>query len=732
MNIHVMSQDSHSLGSPSKAVDGAEQPASGSAAAFALDRRDMLRGALGLVICFTAGLTAREARASGNPMVGAYVQIAPDNTVTVFVGAAEMGQGIMTGLAQLVAEELSLDWSKVRAVHAPAAAAYANPMFHLQLTGGSTSMRGWYTPLRQAAAVAREMLITAGAAALKQPRTSCTVNHGAVWCGAASVTYGTIAAAAANVTPPNPATVTLVSNLKVIGQRLPRTDIPSKVDGSAVYGIDVRLPGMLYAAVVHCPQYGGTVGSMPGKPGNAIALVNLGNAVGVVAGDTWSAFGIARGLRVNWSVPASASAIDSAKILSQAQSYMANGTPQVEDLAGAPDAALAASVKQIDATYQLPYLAHACMEVLACTASVTSTSCEIWAPTQAQALCVLTAQSITGLSPSQITVHTTMLGGGLGRKFEQDFVSQAIQIAKAVGKPVKLTWSREQDFQHDKYRPCALIRVRAGVDAAGRMSLIYRNVSPSIALQNNPKTTAEDPGAVAGALALPYTVNNRRIEYVPLPGGAPIGYWRSVGESYNTFAVESAIDELAHAAGADPLAFRQGLLAANPRALAVLNAVASLSGWSSPPPSGRARGLAFLSGFGSLVAMVAEVTSANGNLRPTRMFCAVDCGTAVNPDSIEAQIQGGIVHGLSATLWGQATFAAGASKLSNFNSYRMVRGGEMPQVAVTIVNSAGPIGGIGEVGVPCVAPALANAWARLTGARQRTLPFYPGATMGDS
>jgi isoquinoline 1-oxidoreductase beta subunit len=310
-----------------------------------------------------------------------------------------------------------------------------------------------------------------------------------------------------------------------------------------------------------------------------------------------------------------------------------------------------------------------------------------------------------------------------------------LKIAMAVGKPVKLTWSRQQDFQNDKYRPSALIRVQAGVDANGGLAaLLYRNVSPSINIQRNtkPGNNPEDTGAVAGAVGLPYTIGSKRIEFVPLPTDIPLGYWRSVGESYNTFAVESAIDELALAAGRDPLAWRKSLLASDPRALGVLSAVDALSGWStSPVPKGSARGVAFLLGFGSYIALVAQVSQPKaGQIRVDKVFCAIDCGVAVNPDSIEAQIQGGIAHGLSATLWGQTTFANGVPNLVNFSNYRVLRRSEMPVVAVKIVQSTAAPGGVGETGVPCVAPAVANAWARLTGTRVRTLPFQPGATMG--
>lgn len=693
-----------------------------------LDRREVLRGGASLVIAFTCGLSAREAAAAGGGSdLGAYLKIGSDNKVTVVVASTEMGQGIMTGLSQLVAEELMVDWSSVSAIHAPPGTAYANPLFGFQLTAGSSSMRGWYIPLRKAAATAREMLITAGAAALGASRSVCIAEKGAVWVKGTSrsVPYGDIVAAAAKLTPPsNPP---LVSNFRIIGKSAPRLDLPNKVDGSAIYGIDVRVPGMLFAVVKHCPTHGGTVQSMPAKPAGAIALVNLGNAVAVVAQNTWLAKSISEELGVRWSIPTASAQLDSAAVLSKAHQLMTGGKARVAEKSGDPDATLATAAKKIDVEYGLPYLAHACMEPLSCTAQVTATSCRIWAPTQSPALVLFTAQGLTGLSPDKITVTTTFMGGGLGRKFEQDYVAQAIKVAQAVGKPVKLTWPREQDFTNDQYRPMALVRVRAGLSSSGKITAwIYRNVSPSITAQRYPDNGSVDSQAVDGSVGLAYKMATRRVEYVPHPSKIPVGYWRSVGHSINAFAVESAIDELALAAGADPLAFRRALLAGNTRALAVLNAAAALGQWGSPLPAGHARGIAYSDAFGSLAAQVVEISApAASTIRVHKVACAIDCGFAINPDSVAAQMQGGIVHGLAAALWGRITFTKGVASPKNFNGYRMLRLREMPQISVRIVNTGGPLGGVGEPGVPPIAPALANAYARLTGKRIRTLPLFP-------
>lgn len=688
-----------------------------------------------------SGSAVTAAAADTGAALGAYLRIGADNEVTLLVGSTEMGQGIMTGLAQLVAEELILDWKQVRVEHADAFAGqpnpFANPLFRAQLTGGSTSMRGWYVPLRTAAATARELMLAA-AEKLTPGGGWRLATGGQATNGATTYAFSQLVATAAEM--PAPSSVALATTRNVIGQRMARTDIPAKVNGSAVYGIDVQVPGMVFASVVHCPTQGGTVASLPSKPSGALAIVDLGNAVAVAATDTWTAMRLAESLasKIKWTLPSDTSSRDTTSIMANARSLAASATavPRIYETTGAvdPAAALSNAALRIDATYELPYLAHACMEVLNCTAVVTDTYAEVWAPTQGQQLCIPTVTSITGLPASAVKVHTTFLGGGLGRKIEQDYIAQAVKTAKALGKPVKLTWSRKQDFQNDMYRPCAVIRVQAGLDANRNMlAMLYRNVSASINIQRNtkPGNNPEDTGAVAGAVGLPYAIANRRIEFVPLPADIPLGYWRSVGESYNTFAVESAVDELALAAGADPLAFRRAALAGDPRALGVIDAVDKLSGWStSGPPSGQARGVAFMKGFGSYVAMVAEVSQRSGQMRLNRLYCAVDCGVAINPDQIEAQMQGGVVHGLSAAMWGQVLFAAGKANVTNFNNYRLAKAGDTPDVRVTIVASEAAPGGIGEAGVPCVAPAMANAYAKLTGQRIRKLPFYPGATMG--
>lgn len=703
------------------------------------------------------GLT-RAARAAGasaaTTRIGTWIQIGTDDSITMLIGAAEMGQGAMTGLAQLLAEDLMVDWQAVRAEAAPANPVFANPLFRTQLTGGSSSIRGYYQALRLAGATARDMFIAAAAQTWGVSPSSCVARNGTVVnpLTNAVLRYGQLASLAA--TMPVPAAPALVPDgaLRIIGKPLPRVDIPAKVDGSAVYGIDVRVPGMVYAVVKHCPTLGGQLVGAPSKPSGAIAVVPLSvlagtgrgseqtgmiNAFAVVADNTWKAMRLAGQVRAKWSIPTASQGIDSPALFSQADELLANGTPRVAETIGDANAALAAAGTALEATYRLPYLAHATMEVLNCTVSITADGCEIWAPTQGQAATVATAAAITGLTADKITVHTTMLGGGLGRKIEQDFISQAVQVAKAIGRPVKLMWPREEDFTRDQFRPMAAVRVRASVAGDGSVAAwSYRNCSPSITLQRRPTFTGVDSQAIDGATSatgLTYDFATRLVEHVVHPSPVPVGYWRSVGHSINTFAIESMIDELAASIRMDPYLLRRQLLRNDPRGLAVLDQAASLANWGGAVPSGRARGIALAWAFNSVVAQVVEVSArTTGQMRVHRVWCAVDCGRAINPDAIVAQMEGGIVHAISAALWGEVKFAAGVASVRNFDRYPMLKLQQMPAVTVQIMptNPTAPIGGIGEPGVPAIAPALANAYYRLTKTRVRTLPFFPGVRGG--
>ncbi|HEY8302281.1 MAG TPA: molybdopterin cofactor-binding domain-containing protein [Jatrophihabitans sp.] len=702
-------------------------------------RRAMLKTLVagGFAIGFAAplgGLAQRAAAASTTTAaVGTWVRIRSDGVVTVLVGSSEMGQGVYTSLAQLVAEELHVAWADIRVAPAPADSAYANPATGAQLTGGSMSVRGYFTALRTAGAAVRDMLRAAAAQQFGVAVSKCVARNGRVYVRGTtrSAGYGELAAAAAKLPVPTNPALAPASAWRIIGTAVPRVDVPAKTRGAAVYGIDVRVPAMKHAIVVHAPAVGGSLASVGAKPRGVAAVVKLKNAAGVVdaiavvAATTWDAMTGLENLDVSWRAPANAAQLSSSAISAQASSLMNSGTPVVADSSGDASSAVAAATKGIDAVYEVPYLAHAAMEPLACTASVTPGHCELWAPTQAPGLAAQTAAAVCGIDPAQVTVHTTLLGGGLGRKFENDFVSQAVQISKAVAAPVKLTWPREQDFGHDQYRPMAQIRIRAGLAGGTVHGWSDRIVSPSILFQRGwIPDGAVDSQAVEGATELPYAIADRLVEYVRHPAAVPVGFWRSVGHSFNAFAVECAIDELAQLAGADPVAFRQTMLAGNPRASAVLQKVADLAGWGASVPAGRARGVALSAAFGSIVAQIAEVSSpAAGRIKVERVWCAIDCGQVVNPSIVEAQMQGGIVHGLTAALWGRMTFTNGVAGPVNFNRYRMTRMRDMPRVEVAIMASAQPPGGVGEPGVPPIAPAVANAWSRLTGTRVRSLPL---------
>lgn len=735
--------------------------------------------------------------------INAWVRISKSGVPELMFGGCEMGQGTMSGLAQLLAEELKVDWTSV-VIQRPSTAENANspvtpyPSTTLAkttfryATGGSSGIARRWLPLRVAGAQARELLVAAAMWKLQYPDNPATPGitdtnranyvpaHGKVTHTPTGTTwsYGALADTAATTDAQalvsnlddTAALLTPPASFKVIGQKLQRADIPLKVNGSAKFGIDIWMPGMVFAVVKHSPAIGGMLASTPAKPSGAIALVPLKaydnrgavvkdnyNAFAVVADNTWKAKNLAKSVAATWVKPASLASVDSASINAVAQQRMASpgaslwqAEPTTTNVASAIQAnealvasAMAGSAKTVQASFSLPYVAHATMEVLNCTADVifagtAPVACEVWAPTQNASAVVTTASAVTGLPPEAITVHTTFLGGGLGRKIEQDYISQCIQTAMAVNAPVKLTWMREEDFANDNFRPMALIQAKAGLDTAKNIKAwSYRTVSPSISWQRATATNGAkskiDGQAVEGAIALPYARGAVATEWVPLDNdvaGIPVGYWRSVGCSLNVFAVESMIDMLAAAAGEDPFVFRTKRIT-DPRTLAVLAAADTLSSWRKTLAAGRAWGMAISKAFGTIVCEVVEISQpAVGSLKVHRVACAVDCGIAVNPDSVEAQMQGGIIHGLNATLWGRSTFLNGVAQQTNFRNSRMMRLSEAPVITVKIVPNTFDPSGTGEPAVPPVAPAIANAYARLTGTRVTTLPFFPTATMG--
>jgi isoquinoline 1-oxidoreductase beta subunit len=736
-----------------------------------IGRRGFLATAGGFTLTFLMPEVTRLSEAEGATpgQVNAWLTIGADESITLTVGSSEMGQGSFSGLAQILAEDLMVDYARIRGVQGGPTMSNPAPVGTAINTVGSSVTRTNFWKMRDAGAIARETLVQAAMNQIGDPvRGNYTVNNGVITHTPDGVTrtYGQVAPDAAALTPPSTASLVPDDQFKLIGKTVPRLDIPSKVNGGAKYGLDVRMDGMYYAVIKHSPSFGGTLAFTPAKPSGMLAVVptrviagtNRGseatgnvNAVAVVGSNTWDTWQAAKSLRVTWNLPASASSLNNAQFQADAQALLTSAAPYVAGGAnpagtlytvesiGSVNDAIAGSAKSIDVTYSLPYVAHACMEVLNCTVNyVAGVSCEIWAPTQSSKAVLQLAMTLTGLPSTAINVHTMYLGGGLGRKAEVDFVSEAIQVAMAVNKPVKLMWPREEDFTRDQYRPMALIHARAGLDNSGNVTgWSYRNVSPSILGQRGAPLGAKgDSQGIEGAQSLPYNFGTRLTEWVSHPSPIPVGFWRSVGASVNTFGVESMMDELAAAAGADPYTFRRALLT-DPRWIAVLDAAATLGNWNTPPPSGRARGIAIGTAFNSIVAEVVEISQVTTtSLKVNRVSCAIDCYVSVNPGSIQAQLQGGIVHGMNAALYGKQNFVNGAAQAKNFNQSRMIRLQEMPQIDISIIpNPAAAsrttnIGGVGELGVPTFAPALANAYFKLTGTRVRTLPFFPAATMG--
>jgi isoquinoline 1-oxidoreductase beta subunit len=742
-----------------------------------LDRRQFL-GTLGAGAAAAGGLTLGfvlpgSAQAATAVAVNAWLTIGSDESITLTIGSSEMGQGSFSGLAQIISEDLMVNPARVKLVQGAPTMATPAPIGTAINTVGSSVTRTNFWKLRDAAAIARQMLLTAAMARIKADvrlSPTLTIVDGVFYDvrNLPFCTYGQVAAAAALLTPPASAALVPDSQFTCIGKTFPRADIPFKVDGSAVYGLDVRLPNMVYAVIKHCPSFGGTLAATPSTPSGVIAVVptkvwattNRGaeavgnvNAVAVVGTNTWDAWQAAKRLSVSWTLPANVAQLNTAQFTADAQALLTSATPYVagganpagtlytvERSTADANAAIAGAAKVLDNTYSLPYVAHATLEVLNCTVDyVAGVRCEVWAPTQSAKTALSLIMSITGMPASQVTVHTTYLGGGLGRKAEVDFISQAVQVGMALGRPVKLMWPREEDFSHDQYRPMALVRVRAGLDANNYVAgWTYRNVSPSILGQRGSVlgSTGDSQGSEASQ-SLPYNFGARLVEWVSHTAPIPVGFWRSVGASINTFAVESMIDELATAAGQDAYQFRRARLT-DPRWLAVLDAAAAAANWTTPPPAGTARGIAIGTAFSSIVAQVVEITGVtSSSIKVSKVTVAIDCYMPVSPGSIEAQITGGVVHGMNAALWGRQTFVNGAAQAKNFNNSRMMRLNEMPAVKVVIMPAPAvasrsvAIGGVGELGVPTFAPALAAAYFKLTGTRQRSLPFFPNATMSD-
>jgi isoquinoline 1-oxidoreductase beta subunit len=701
-----------------------------------VSRREFLQSTsvvgAGLVIGFSLSGCARSPSVPAGPPLplNAWLRIAPDDSITVLVDRSEMGQGVATALPMLLAEELEADWSKIAIEFAPAAKVYFNPIFGMQGTGGSTSVRAAWTPLRQAGAAAREVLISAAAATWQVDRSGCRAEAGAVIHTASNrrLRYGQLVATAATLAVPTNAPLKNAKAWKIVGTRTKRLDTPAKVDGSAVFGIDVKVPGLLVAVVARSPVFGGKVASFDATRAKAVPgvrdVVQISSGIVVVADGYWPARQGREVLDVQWIEGPNAKVTSESiwKLFAERAAHPGATARHT----GHPEASPAGATT-LDAVYQLPFLAHATMEPMNCTAHVRPDGVDIWAPTQFQTAAQQVGAAIGGVPPEKVLVHTTFLGGGFGRRFEVDFIQEALETSKAMHAPVKVIWSREDDVQHEWYRPASYHQLRAGLDPKGQpVRWTHRVVAPSIMARVFPATIKNglDMEAVEGAVGMPYAIANVHVDYVLTDTGIPVGFWRSVNNSYNAFAVEGFIDELAHAAKQDPYEFRRDLLGAAPRHLGVLNLAATKAGWGTPPAAGRSRGIAVFKSFESYVAQVAEVSVApDGTVRVHRVVCAVDCGPVVNPAIVESQMQGAIVFGLTAALYGEITIDKGRVTQGNFDSYKMLRLKEMPVVEVYIVPSSEAPGGVGEPGTPPIAPAVCNAIFAATGKRIRRLPI---------
>jgi isoquinoline 1-oxidoreductase beta subunit len=729
-------------------------------------RREFLKtGALvtgGLVIAFTVPGARRFARAERIPagpfVPNAFLRVGSDDSVTVLLAHSEMGQGIWTALPMLVAEELDADWSRIRVEHAPAAPAYAHTAFGMQMTGGSTSTWSEFDRCRQAGAAARAVLIAAAAQRFGVSPADCRTENGVVIAGSKRARYGELADAAAKLPVPKTVPLKDPKDWKLIGKPTKRLDTPEKITGRAQFGIDVQFPGLLTAVVARPPVFGGKVKSFDASKANAVpgvrTVVRVPTGVAVVADHFWAAKLGRDALKIDWELGPNAS-LDSDTLRQEFRKLAGfKGTPAPKEAevppappavreiaatkgvaaaqAGNVAAALGKAAKSVEAEYAVPYLAHATMEPLNATVRISRNKCEIWTGTQFQTLDQQLAAQITGLKPEQVQIHTTFLGGGFGRRATptSDFVTEAVHVAKAANAPVKTVWTREDDVRGGYYRPAYVHRVQVGLGNDGLPTAWQHVIVGQSILAGTPfepmmVKNGIDATSVEGVADSPYLkeIPNHRVDLHSPRLGVPVLWWRSVGHTHTAFVMESLIDELARTAGKDPVEYRRALLKNHPRHLRALNLAAEKAKWGTPVPRGRGRGIAVHESFGSYVAQVAEVSVEKGAIRVHRVVCAIDCGVAVNPETVRAQMESGIAFGLGAALHSKLSFRDGRVQQSNFHDYQVLRLDEMPEVEVHIVPSTDKMGGVGEPGVPPIAPAVANALAQLTGQRLRELPL---------
>jgi isoquinoline 1-oxidoreductase beta subunit len=691
-----------------------------------MDRREFLQvsGAVGVGLLIACRIARDEAPSRKSGELNAWVHVGPDGTVTIAVSESEMGQGTMTAFAMIVADELDADWASVRAVHALADSA----KYGSQSTGGSTSIRLGYDSIRKAGAAARELLVAAAAGQWGVPAGECRSELGAVLHEQSGrrARYGDLAERAATLPLPKEPQLKDPKTFRYVGKPVKRLDSHAKVTGAAVFGLDVRRPDLLVAQVVHPPVFGGAVKSIDATGAKAVPgvrdVVQIPTGVAVVATDFWAARKGREALTVEWDDKGWGT-LSSAGITQALREIVRTGAVARSD--GDAERASSGAAKRIEAVYEAPFLAHATMEPMNCTAHVRPDGCELWVGTQSQTSAQRVAARITGLPPASVVVHTEFLGGGFGRRSQTDFVEDAVHVSKTLGTPVKVVYTREDDMRAGWYRPIAYNEFVGGLDADGwPVAWIHRIASSSIVERFGPLPNGIDGTSIEGAANIPYGIPNVHVTYAKPDLPVTTWWWRSVGSSQNAYVTECFLDELARAGGHDPLAYRQRLLGGHPRHLTVLELAAEKAGWGRTPAEGHALGLAVHESFGAWVAQVADVSlEDDGTVRVHKVVCAVDCGQYINPDTIAAQMDSGVIFGLSAALSGEITIENGRAVQGNYHDYPVVRMRHAPAVETHIVPSEAPHGGIGEPGLPPTAPAVCNAIFALTGKPVRKLPI---------
>jgi isoquinoline 1-oxidoreductase subunit beta len=677
---------------------------------------------------------AAAAADAGDWAPNSFVRIGRDGQVVLTMPYVEMGQGTYTSIPMLIAEELEVDLSQVRLEHAPPnEKLYGNPLLGgVQATGNSNAVRAAWQPLRQAGAIARTVLVSAAAKRWNVDPESCRAQSGEVLHAPTgrSAKYGELAAGAARIPIPESVVLKRPEDFKLIGTPAKRLDAPSKVNGTAVYGIDVRPPGVTIATLAQSPVFGGRVKNVDDAAAKAVKgvrqIVRLDDAIAVVADHMGAAKKGLAALVIGWDDGPHAK-LNTDEIVGELERATLNSGPVAQNI-GNVDEAMASAVAKVEATYQVPFLAHATMEPMNCTVHVRQDGCEVWIGSQVIARVQAAAAKTAGLPLDKVMVHNHLIGGGFGRRLETDGVVRAVQIAQHVDGPVKVVWTREEDIQHDMYRPYWFDRMSAGLDEKG-MPVAWNNrfAGSSVLARWLPPAfnNGLDPDTTEGAIDLTYALPNLHVEYLRVePPGIPTAFWRSVGPSHNVFVTESFMDELAAAAKQDPVAYRRALLEKTPRAKVVLELATEKAGWGQPLPKGVGRGVAVQFVFATFMAQVAEVeVSKDGAVRVRRVVCAVDCGTVVNPDTVRAQIEGAIIFGVTAALYGEITLKDGRVEQTNFDTYQVLRIDEAPAIEVHIVQSSEPPGGMGEAGTSAIVPAVTNAVFAATGKRVRRLPI---------